>query len=61
MTYGILKVAVTRGIGGKVVPAGTRVVIVCWAKVVDDGHCLVKVGEYGRPFDTLQKYVEVEK
>lgn len=54
---GELKKDVTRGSSESVVRKGTKVTILSWMKQVDDGHCLVKVGKYGRPFDTLQENV----
>jgi hypothetical protein len=55
---GTLNKDVTRGSNTTVVKKGTKITIVSWAKNVDDGHCLVRVGKYGRPFDTLQVNIQ---
>jgi len=57
MTNAVLNTTCERGSSGKFVPAGTRVTVISWAKIKDDGHCLVRVGSYGKAFDTLQANV----
>jgi len=53
----VINTTCTRGSSSATVKAGTRVTVVLWAKLKDDGHCLVRVGSYGRAFDTLQSNV----
>lgn len=58
---GTLNKDVFRGGSTIKVKKGKRVTVVCWKKIEDDGHCLVRVGKSGRPFDTLQVNVDLDK